>query len=97
MSYKAHRNGDSRSCGAKTTVVLQSTVYVNGKLWAVEGDPNDHTAGALVATGTTVSIEGYLVICHTPDNAQPDVLCYIVDGEHCNPKTAQGSDNVWGY
>jgi hypothetical protein len=70
---------------------------VNGKLWAVEGDPDSHSAGALVATGKTVFIEGKLVIVHTPDHATPDVLCYIVGPPHCDPYTAQGSDNVYGY
>jgi uncharacterized Zn-binding protein involved in type VI secretion len=42
MTNKVHRNGDSRACGASTTVTGQSTVYVNNKLVAVQNDPNSH-------------------------------------------------------
>ena len=38
----AHRNGDLRTCGATTSVTGQSTVTVNGKLWAVLGDKDSH-------------------------------------------------------
>ena len=34
----AHRDRDRRFCGAKTIVTGQSSVLVNNKLWAVEGD-----------------------------------------------------------
>jgi len=34
----AHRHDDLRVCGATTIVSGQGTVFVNGKLWAVEGD-----------------------------------------------------------
>ena len=44
----AHRDKDSRDCGASTIVSNQKTTKVNGKLWAVEGDPNDHGNGALI-------------------------------------------------
>ncbi len=93
----AHRNGDSRICGAATVVVGQSTVSVNGRLWAVHGDPNSHGAGNLIPTGSTVSIEGKLVIVHSPDNANPDSLCPLIGDPHCNPKTASASPNVSAY
>lgn len=84
---KAHRDGDKRKpgCGASTTVEGQTTVKVNGKLWAVNGDPNSHKEGKLIAqTGTKdVYVEGKLVIVigdtagsddagHSPSDTDPD-------------------------
>ena len=95
---QVHRNDDSRICGAATVVIGQSTVFANGKLWAVEGDINDHGDGALIAaTGHSVFINGIAVIVHGPDPAVPDALCPIIGAPHCNPQTAQGSDNVFCY
>ena len=74
-SKQDHRHGDSRDCGAKTVVVGQSTVFVNGRLWAVLNDPNTHGNGELINTGTTVFIEGKPVIVVSPDPAKPDRLC----------------------
>lgn len=90
---KAHRDGDLRACDATTVVVGQSTVFVNGKLWAVKDDPNTHAAGGLIPTKSTVFIEGKPVIVHTPDLAKVDGL------EHsaAEDETAQGSDNVYAY
>lgn len=70
----AHRDGDARFCGAKTIVVGQGSVFVNGKLWAVEDDPEDHGAGELIAivAPKNVYINGKLVICAVGDAAQPD-------------------------
>jgi hypothetical protein len=89
-----HRNGDPRTCGAATTVVGQSTTYAEGKLWAVEGDPNNHGGGALIASGDRVRIEGKRVIINRPDDAQADNLCPIDNGAHCFPQTAGGSDKT---
>jgi len=97
MPYGAHIHGHSRVCGATTTVLNQSTVYVNNQLWAVKDSTNNHSGGQLIPTGQTIYVEDKLVICHTPDNAQPDVLCYIVGEPHCNPKTAQGSGDTFCY
>jgi hypothetical protein len=98
MPYGAHRNGDSRTCGASTVVDNQTTVFVNDRLWAVEGDINSHGDGALVpVTGDTVYVEGKLVIVHGPDNAFPDDLCIPVGGNHCAPFTAQGSGDTQIY
>jgi len=89
---KAHRDRDSRKCGAKTTVTNQSSVYVNGRLWAVKGDDCDHQEGRLINTsGDTVFIEGKPVIVHGPDHAHPD------ETEEIDPMTAEGSDNVTAY
>jgi hypothetical protein len=88
-----HLHGDRRTCGATTVVVGQSTVKSNGKLWAVHGDPNTDGGGALIAS-SSVYIEGKRVVVHRPDHAQPDSLCPIPGGEHCDPMTAQGSADV---
>jgi uncharacterized Zn-binding protein involved in type VI secretion len=74
-SKQDHRNNDSRICGAKTIVVGQSTVWVNGRLWAVHNDICDHGNGQLQPTGTTVWVEGKLVIVHSPDPALPNNRC----------------------
>ena len=70
----AHRNGDSRFCGASTIVSGQGTVRVNGKLWAVNGDPESHGGGNLIAVygAKNVRINGKLVICAVGDNASGD-------------------------
>lgn len=94
MGFPAHLHGDARMCGATTVVVGQSSVYVNGKLWSVDGDPNTHGDGALI-TASNVKIEGKGVIVHRPDNASADALCPVEGGDHCAPKTAQGSGSVF--
>lgn len=97
MPYGAHRNGDSRSCGASTVVNNQSTVYVNNQLWAVKDTVNNHGNGQLInSTGSTVIIENKEVIVHGPDMAQPDNLCPVAP-QHCNPFTAEGSGDVFAY
>lgn len=71
---RAHRDTDSRFCGASTMVIGQSTVYVNNLLWAVKDDPDDHCGmGELVPeVGLTVEIEGKLIICAVGDSAKED-------------------------
>lgn len=94
MAYKAHRHGDLRACGATTTVVGQSTVFVNGKLWAVKGDTNTHQDGGLInTTGSTVTIEGKPVIVHGPDLAEVDKAGHFMVLD----ETAQGSGDVFAY
>ena len=94
MHIPAHRNGDDRQCGAVTTVQGQSTVFVNGRLWAVDNDPNSHINGRLQAGhGRTVTINGKGVIVHAPDPAGSD------NAGHPGPPTdtAAGSGNVFAY
>ena len=69
-----HRHGDSRKCTATTRVEGQDNVYVNGKLWAVEGDPNSHNDGDLRATygAKNVHINNKKVICALGDSAEGD-------------------------
>lgn len=93
----AHRHGDARNCGATTVVVNQSTTYVEGRLWAVDGDINSHGDGQLIHSGTSVFIEGILVIVHAPDDAAPDDLCIPLNGNHCEPMTAEGSGTTFAY
>lgn len=92
---QAHLNGQARICGASTVVSGQSTVYVNGQLWAVENDPNSHGEGGLIPSGYGVFIEGKPIIVHAPDSAQPDLLCPLVP--HCDPATAAGSGDTFAY
>lgn len=61
------------------------------------GDPNSHTDGGLINSGTTVFIEGKLVIVNQPDNANPDALCIPAGEPHCNPYTIQGSGDTFAY
>lgn len=65
------------------------------KLWAVQGDPNTHDGGQLIAENPqTVFVNGIPVIEHE-DPAQPDSLCPA--SPHCNPKTAEGAPSVFVY
>lgn len=91
----AHRNGDERFCTAKTIVSGQSSVYVNGKLWAVEGDPNDHGLGNLVQVygAGNVKINGKKVICAVGDIAVPDLKFHPVPPT--DPSTASGDTFVY--
>jgi len=92
---QAHRHGDSRICGATTVVTGQSTVTVDGKLWAVKGDPNTDRGGALInTTGSSVTINGIPVIVDGPDNAGSDNLLFP---PHNNPKTEDGAASVFCY
>jgi uncharacterized Zn-binding protein involved in type VI secretion len=89
---QAHRDGDKRACDATTIVEGQKNVYVNGKLWAVEGDPNSHGDGGLIATQkTNVFINGKQVIVNAPDLAEPDDAGHVGTQD----ETAEGSDNVF--
>ena len=94
MPIKAHRDGDRRKCNAVTVVQGQSTVFVNGKLWAVDNDPNSHGNGRLIAGhGRTITINGKAVIVHAPDPATGD------NAGHPGPPTStnDGSSNVFAY
>ena len=66
-----HRHGDSRKCTATTRVEGQDNVYVNGKLWAVEGDPCTHENGPLKAIygAKNIHINNKKVICALGDTA----------------------------
>ena len=66
-------------------------------LCAVQGDPNSHGGGELIAANPqTVFINNLPVIDHGPTPANADALCPLPGG-HCNPETAEGSPNVFYY
>ena len=89
----AHRDTDSRFCGAETKVTGQNAVLVDGLLWAVEGDKDNHCdGGALSAVYGSMCVEigGKKVICAMGDTAGSDKqFCYI---EH-----PAGSTNPLGH
>lgn len=87
----AHRQDDSRICGAGTIVAGQDHVTVEGKLWAVAGDPNDHGAGGLITTHAWLTINGKGIIV-AGDSANADALCPVPP--HCNPSAVGYSDLV---
>ena len=58
MAAGAHRNTDSRACGATTVTAQAKNVYVNGLLWSINGDPNSHGGGNLIAATKNVFIGG---------------------------------------
>ena len=88
-----HRHGDARVCGATTAVSGQSTVYANDQLISVNGDPNTHGGGALVAGSANVFIGNIAIVNNTPDGSAADALCPIPP--HCAPITAEGSPDVF--
>lgn len=92
-----HRNSDSRSCGASTTVTGQSTVYVNGLLVSVKDDPNTHGDGGLNASVNpgTIFVNGKEMVLQG-STAKPDLLCPVVGGPHCNPVAVGASGDVFG-
>lgn len=96
MNTPVHRNTDSRVCGASTTVTGQSTVYVNGLLASVQGDPNTHSGGSLGATVNdgTVYVNGKKLVLKG-SSASPDALNPPLGAPHTNPKATQGSPDVF--
>lgn len=93
MGNPIHRNNDSRSCGATTTVVGQTTVYAGGELVAVDGDPNSHGGGNLIAATKNVFINGKMVV-NVGDSASADSLCIPLGGDHCAPAASSGLGTV---
>lgn len=94
MPFQAHLDGQSRECGATTIVSGQNFVYIDGKLWAVEGDKNSHEEGGLIATtGNSIYINGKLVIVHGPDPAEIDLLGHV----GLDDGTAEGTSTVYCY
>jgi len=95
----AHRENDRRYCGASTEVVGQSTVYVNSRLWAVDGDPaTGHGGGGFlkpVYGPPTVYIENKKIICAVGDTAyNPDNLRH--DPGPVDPLTHSYDVGVYG-
>ena len=91
---QVHRNGDSRACGASTAVSGQGFVFVNGKLWSVEGDLNSHGGGSLSPGKiAAIYINGKRVI-GVGDSAASDDLCIPEGGAHCAPSASSGDAKV---
>lgn len=90
-----HRDTDLRVCNAQTTVTGQSTVYANNLLVSVDGDPNSHGGGNLIAANNNVFINNKLVVNNTPDSASADQKCISEGPPHCNPMTAGASGDVF--
>jgi uncharacterized Zn-binding protein involved in type VI secretion len=91
MTIAVHRQNDARVCGATTVVVGQDSVFANDKLIAVNGDPNTHGAGNLVAGSNHVFVNGIAVVNNTPDSAASDNALH----PPTSTKTAAGSPNVF--
>lgn len=89
-----HRDTDVRTCGASTISTQSKNVYVNNLLWAINGDPNSHGGGNIIAVVNNVFIGG-IMVTNIGDSAAPDSLCPIPGGPHCAPATASGSTNVF--
>ena len=89
----SHRDGDSRTCGATTIVGGQDFVTVDGKLWAVDGDINSDGDGGLITSHSWLTIAGKGIIV-VGDSADPDDLCPIPGGPHCNPASSSGDDLI---
>lgn len=96
MNIPVHRNTDTRVCGATTTVIGQSTVFVNNLLASVKGDTNTHSGGELQATVNdgTVFVNSKLLVLKG-SSASPDSLCIPLGPPHCNPKSEGASPNVF--
>lgn len=88
-----HLNGQLRVCGAHTVVQEQSSVTVDGELWAVHGDPNSHGAGLLITSTFDITIEGKGIIAHKPDLATMDNLLH----DPALTQTAEGYAGVTVY
>jgi uncharacterized Zn-binding protein involved in type VI secretion len=92
----AHLNGNDRTCSGTTIVSGQSKVFVNGELWAVEGDLCSHGAGALIADygNGKVRINDKKVIVvgagSAADNFSPPHLPPL-------PRPKGGGTKVFGY
>ena len=94
MAAGAHRDTDSRACGATTVTAQAKNVYVNSLLWSINGDPNSHGNGNLIAATKNVFIGGIAVV-NIGDSASPDDLCIPLGGSHCAPTATGGSTNVF--
>lgn len=87
-----HRHNDLRTCGATTIVSGQGDVYANGKLISVDGDENTHSGGALIASGSTVIINGKPVIV-IGDLGEIDGLLHVGGAD----AASTGSGDVSAY
>lgn len=91
----SHLEGQKRKCTGATVVTEQNSVYVNGKLWAVQGSKCSHGDGDLKASygDKSVKIHSIAVSVNGPDSADPDQQ----DHPTGYTDTAEGSTNVNAY
>lgn len=98
---RAHRNGDARYCLGSTIVQNQSTVFVNDKLWAVEGDPDSHGGGPLKAIFAPRNVyveDKHVITSPAADTASgPDRLGHLPGGGGGGDDPNQASPDVWVY
>jgi len=94
MTEPVHRDTDSRTCGASTTVSNQSNVFANNLLVSTNGDPNSHGSGGLVAGANNVFVNNILVV-RIADGSDSDSLCPPLGGDHCSPTPSSASENVF--
>jgi hypothetical protein len=96
LNTPIHRDTDSRICGAATTVIGQSNVYINGLLVSVQGDTNTHGAGELSANNNdgSVYINGKKIVLKG-STASPDNLFPPLGPPHDNPISVGASPNVF--
>jgi uncharacterized Zn-binding protein involved in type VI secretion len=68
-------------------------------LWAVEGDPNTHGRGELIADNPKTVFINNIPVIENEDPASPDLLCGQRGQSplHCSPSTSEGSPNVFVY
>ena len=66
---------------------------VDGKLWAVNGDVNSDGDGGLITSHSWLTIAGKGIIV-VGDSANPDDLCPVPGGPHCNPASSSGDDLI---
>ena len=71
----------------------QDFVFANGKLVAVQNDPETHGAGNLIPSHHGIFINGIPIIVHNPDLASVDDAGHIPT----QTETAAGSPNVLAY
>jgi len=89
-----HRNDDLRTCGAKTIVNGQTNVFANSLLISVDGDPNTHGNGNLIASCNNVFINNKMVV-DLGDGAVKDDSCDTQGGSHCSPSADSASPHVF--
>lgn len=97
MSVPVHRNNDRRSCGARTRVQGQSTVYVNNQLASVQGDPNTHGGGSLRASVNdgTVFINNKKLVLKGSEASRDRKAGFLRSRSHKRPRAIQASPNVF--
>ena len=75
MTIPVHRDTDARICGAATTVAGNSDVFANNLLVSVNGDPNTHGGGELIAHSNQVFADNILSKWPNGTNTEPFVVC----------------------